>query len=174
MIMGTGAASLTGLMFIVITLIADIERHESILNAGISAFNTPTVVHFCAVLLMTLILTAPWPAFSSVSLALGLLGLGGGFYFLIVRWRMRRVPGYDTPLKDWVWYLIVPLSMYIALIVTAIMLPTNPALTLYFINAVMVALLFIGIRNSWDLLTFLAVERSNNPGEGENNKEKKI
>ncbi len=87
---------------------------------------------------------------------------------------MRRVPGYDTPLKDWVWYLIVPLSMYIALIVTAIMLPTNPALILYFINAVMVALLFIGIRNSWDLLTFLAVERSNNPDEGENNKEKKI
>ena len=31
---------------------------------------------------------------------------------------------------------------------------------LYIISAAMVVLLFLGIRNAWDLVTFLAVERS--------------
>jgi hypothetical protein len=160
MITGTAAATLTGLMFIVITLIADIERHVPTLNAGISAFNTSTVMHFCTVLLMAAILSAPWQAFSSVGLVLGPLGLGEVVYLLAVTRRMRRVPGYQTPLKDWLWYSAVPLSAHIVLIVSAVTLPANPALVLYLISVVMIVLLFTGIRNAWDLVTFLAVERS--------------
>jgi hypothetical protein len=73
---------------------------------------------------------------------------------------MRRVPGYQTPLRDWLWYVAVPLSAHIVLIVAAVTLPANPALVLYLIAVVMVVLLFTGIRNAWDLVTFLAVERS--------------
>ena len=40
------------------------------------------------------------------------------------------------------------------------MLPANPAPALYVIGAAMILLLFLGIRNSWDLVTYLAVERS--------------
>ena len=160
MIAGTAAATLTGLMFIVITLMADFERQVPTLNAGISAFSSPTVVHFCTVLLMAAILSAPWQAFWSVGLVLGLLGLGEGFYLLtVIRW-MRRVPGYKTPLKDWLWYSAIPLGAHIVLIGAAVTLPANPALVLYLIAAVMVVLLFAGIRNAWDLVTFLAVERS--------------
>ncbi len=92
MIAGTAAATLTGLMFIVITLMAGFERHVTTLNAGIAAFNTPTVVHFCTVLLMAAILSAPWQASWSVGLVLGLLGLGEVFYLLAVIRRMRHVP----------------------------------------------------------------------------------
>ncbi|MGE5224115.1 MAG: hypothetical protein ACM3PY_16870, partial [Omnitrophica WOR_2 bacterium] len=56
-IIGSAAATLTGLMFVVVTLMASIETHVSTLNAGISAFNTPTIVHFCAVLLIAGILS---------------------------------------------------------------------------------------------------------------------
>jgi hypothetical protein len=159
-IIGSAAATLTGLMFVVITLIASIERHVSTLNAGISAFNTPTMVHFGAVLLIAGILSAPWQAFSSVSLVLGLSGLGVVLYLLIVIQRMRHIPGYQTPLKDWLWYSVFPLISYIVLIVAAVALPANPALALYIISAVMVVLLFISIHNAWDLVTYLAVERS--------------
>src|SRR6185503_20944824 len=76
MIMGTAAATLTGLMFVVTTLIAGIDAHLSILNAAVSAFNTPVVVHFCVVLLLSGILSAPWQTFSSLGLLLGLVGLG--------------------------------------------------------------------------------------------------
>jgi hypothetical protein len=160
MIIGTAAATLTGLMFIVITLIAGIDVHIPTVNAGISAFNTPTVVHFCSVLLLAVILSAPWQAFASVSLLLGLLGLGEVIYLITVIRRMRRIPGYQTPLRDRLWYSAVPLSAYFVLIVSAITLPVNPALVLYIISAVMVVLLFTGIRNAWDLLTYLAVDRA--------------
>lgn len=77
LIIGSAAATLTGLMFVVITLIAGIERQVETLNAGLSAFNTPTIVHFCAVLLMAGILSAPWQTYLSVSLLLRFAGLGG-------------------------------------------------------------------------------------------------
>jgi hypothetical protein len=160
MIVGTAAATLTGLVVIATTLIAGIEKHVPTLNAGISAFNTPTIVHFCAVLLMAAILSAPWQAFSSLSLLFGLLGLGAVLYLIIVIQQIRHIPGYQTPLKDWLWYIAIPLFAYIVLIIAAVMLSSDPALALYFISAVMLVLLFIGIHNAWDLVTYLAVERS--------------
>ena len=159
-IIGSAAATLTGLMFVVITLIASIDTHVTTLNAAISAFNTPTVVHFCAVLLIAAILSAPWQSFSSVSLVLSLVGLGEVLYLIIVIQRMRHVPDYHTPLKDWLWYAVLPLIAYVVLITAAVVLPANPALALYFISAVMVALLFVGIHNAWYLVTYLAVDRS--------------
>jgi hypothetical protein len=159
-ITGTAAATLTGLMFVATTIVAGIEVQVSTVNAGISAYNTPTVVHFCAVLLMAGMLSAPWQAFSSVGLLLVLLGLGGVFYLIIVIRRMRQVPDYRPPLKDWLWYMAFPIATYILLIFAALALPANPAPALYGISAVMVVLLFTGIHNAWDLVTFLAVERS--------------
>src|SRR5215208_5614293 len=160
MVMGTAAATLTGLMFVVTTLIAGIESHVTTLNAGVSAFNTPTVVHFCAVLLLAAALSAPWQAFSSIGLLVGLWGLVGVFYLIIVMRRMQRVPHYQNTLEDWLWYMALPLLAYLALIVAAIALTANPASALYVISAAMVTLLFLSIRNAWDLVTFLAIERS--------------
>ncbi len=160
MIIGTAAATLTGLMFVVTTLIAGIEKQVSTLNAGVEAFTTPTIVHFCAVLLMAVILSAPWQAYLAVSIVLGLLGIGMAAYLVIVMRRMRRVPDYRTPVRDWIWYVALPLSAYIVLTAAAIALPADPALALYIIAAAMVALLFISLRNAWDLVTFLALQRS--------------
>src|SRR4030095_2074399 len=84
MIMGTAAATLTGLMFVATSLVAGIETHVSTANAGISAFNTPTVVHFSIVLLLAGVLSAPWQTFSSLGLLLELVGLGMVFYSIIV------------------------------------------------------------------------------------------
>ncbi len=160
MIIGTAAATLTGLMFVATTLIAGIDMHAPTVNAGISAFNTPTVVHFCAVLLLAGILSAPWQAFSSVSLLLGLFGLVVAIYLIIIVRRIRRVAHYQSTREDWLWYIALPFLAYILLIVAALLLPADPAPALYVIGAAMILLLFLGIRNSWDLVTYLAVERS--------------
>jgi len=160
MIVGTAAATLTGLMFVVTTLIASIDSHVSILNAAVSAFNTPTVVHFCAVLMLAGILSAPWQTFSSVSLLVGLLGLGMVLYLIVVFQRLRRVPHYQSTLEDWSWYMVFPLLAHILLILSAFLLTENPVPALYMVGAAMISLLLIGIRNAWDMVTFLAVERA--------------
>jgi len=160
MLMGTAAATLTGLMFVVTTLIAGIDAHLSTLNAAVSAYNTPTVVQFAAVLLLAGILSAPWQTLSNLSLLLGLVGLGMVFYSIIVMRRMRQVPNYQSTLEDWLWYLILPLLAHVLLIVAAFVLPGNRALALYVVGAAMILLLLVGIRNAWDMVTFLAVERA--------------
>ena len=164
-IMGTAAATLTGLMFVVTTLIAGIDAHLSTLNAAVSAFNTPTVVQFGAVLLLAGVLSAPWQTFSSLRLLLGLLGLGMVIYLIIVLRRMWRVPNYRSTLEDWLWYLAFPLLAHVLLILAAFVLPENPAPALYIIGFAMILLLLVGIRNAWDMVTFLAVERAHSESE---------
>jgi hypothetical protein len=160
MIIGTAAATLTGLMFVVTTLMAGIDGHLSTLNAAVSAFNTPTVVHFGTVLLLAGVLSAPWQTFSSLSLLLGLLGVGMVFYSIIVLRRMWRVPHYQSTLEDWLWYMALPLLAHVLLTVAAFVLPKNPSAALYIVGSVMMLLLLVGIRNAWDMVTFLAIERS--------------
>jgi hypothetical protein len=160
MIMGTAAATLTGLMFVVTTLIAGIDAHLATLNAAVSAFNTPTVVHFGSALLLAGVLSAPWQTFSSLSLLLGLLGLGMAFYSIVVLQRMWRVPHYQSKLEDWLWYMALPLLAHILLIVAAFVLSKNPSSSLYIVASAMMLLLIVGIRNAWDMVTFLAVERA--------------
>jgi amino acid transporter len=160
MLAGTAAATLTGLMFVATTLVAGINTHVLTANAAIAAFNTPTVVHFCAVLLLAGILSAPWQTFSTVSLLLSLLGLGMVLYLIVVFRRLLRIPHYQSTLEDWSWYLAFPLLADIALIVSAFLLRENPAIALYVVAAAVIVLLLVGIRNAWDMVTFLAVERS--------------
>ena len=156
-IIGSAAATLTGLMFVVISLIVGSRARVSPGNEGIAAFSTPTVVHFCAVLLISAILNAPWPAPWNASLLLGLAGLGGVIYVIIVLRRTRRQTDYQPVLEDWLWYTAFPFISYTALVVAAIVLLGNPALALFVIAAVALLLLFIGIHNAWDTVTYVAV-----------------
>jgi hypothetical protein len=157
-IIGSAAAALTGLMFVVITLIAGARMRRS--SGSVAAFGTPTVVHFCAALLVAAILSAPWQALWNAGLLLGLSGLGGVTYVVIVLRRARRQTEYQPVLEDWLWHTVFPLVSYTALVVAAMVLPGNPALALFVIAAVTVLLLFIGIHNAWDTVTYVAVELS--------------
>ena len=122
-IIGSSAGALTGLMFVVITLIAGTRLRGS--SGSIAAFGTPTVVHFCAALLIAALLSAPWQALWNVGLLLGLVGLGGVTYVIIVVRRTRRQTDYEPQLEDWLWHAIFPLVSYGVLIIGAIMLPIN-------------------------------------------------
>ncbi|HEU5198674.1 MAG TPA: hypothetical protein VFU32_03500 [Ktedonobacterales bacterium] len=171
-IIGSGAAALTGLQFVVVTLIAGMEERRS--GEAIAAFGSPTVVHFCSALLVAAILTAPWPTLSAAAVLLGLCGLGGVAYAVIVIRRARRQQDYQTVREDWLWYIILPLLCYITLVVTAILLIEHEIPALFGTGAATVLLIFIGIHNAWDTVTYLAVERfqqkdkSQDEGTGEN------
>jgi hypothetical protein len=169
-IIGAAAASLTGLMFIVITLIASTRQPGSI-NDAFSAFGTPTVVHFCAALLIAAILSAPWPVLWAVGVLLGLTGLGGMLYAFIVMRRFQRQNSYEPVLEDWVWYVILPFVAYTALLLSALLLPAFAPYVLFIIAAATVLFLFIGIHNSWDSVTYTTLVRSNT-SIGEENRDK--
>ncbi len=158
-IIGSAAATLTGLLFVVVTLIAGVRVRTSS-NDGIAVFSTPNVVHFCAALLIAAILSAPWQALWNAALLLGLVGLGGMIYVAIVLRRARRQTDYKPVLEDWLWHTIFPLASYTAFVVSAVLLPVHPTPTLFVIAAGTLLLLFIGIHNAWDNVTYIAVELS--------------
>src|SRR5437016_11493373 len=80
-IVGSSGAALTGLQFVVIAIIADSRRRSSLTE--VSAFGTPNVVHFCAVLLLSAIVSAPWPGLGGVAFTLGGCGIAGVAYGIV-------------------------------------------------------------------------------------------
>ncbi len=159
-LIGSAAATLTGLIFVVVTLIAGVRVRVSS-GSGIATFSTPDVVHFGVALLVAAILSAPWQALWPAGLLLGLAGLGGMIYGVIVLRRVRRLQtGYQPVLEDWLFHTVLPLVSYTALVVAAIVLPGHPAPALFVIAAATVLLLFIGIHNAWDNVTYIVLELS--------------
>ena len=157
-IIGSAAATLTGLMFVVVTLIAGVRVRVSAQSEAFATFNTPNVVHFCLALLVAAILSAPWQALWQAGVLLGLCGLGGVTYVVIVLRRVRRQTDYEPVLEDWLWHTVLPLVSYTGLVVAAMLLPGYPAPALFVIAAATVLLLFIGIHNAWDNVTYIAIE----------------
>jgi len=158
-IIGSAAATLTGLLFVVITLIIGRRVRVSSPGEGIAVFSTPNVVHLGAALLVAALLSAPWQALWNAGLLLGLAGLGGMSYVIIVLRRARRRQiGYQPVLEDWLWHTVLPFLSYTALVVAALLLSVYPASALFIIAAATLLLLFIGIHNAWDNVTYLALE----------------
>jgi hypothetical protein len=157
-IIGSSAGALTGLMFVVITLIAGTRARRTI--EPIAAFSAPNVVHFCLALLVAAILCAPWQMLWNAGLPLGLCGLGGITYAAIVARRVRRQTDYTPVLEDWLWHTVFPLVSYTALVVAALLLLGNPVPALFVTGAATLLLLFIGIHNAWDTVTYLVLEQS--------------
>ncbi len=155
-IIGSAAATLTGLTFVVVTLIAGMRVRVSS-SEVFATFNTPNVWHFGLALLVAAILSAPWQALWPAGLLLGLTGLGGMIYVVIVLRRARRQTDYQPVLEDWLFHTVLPLVSYTALLVAAILLPGHAAPALFVIAAATVLLLFIRIHNAWDNVLFIAI-----------------
>src|SRR2546427_7649623 len=98
-IIGSSAAALTGLQFVVVVLGAEARS----IGPEVGAFGTPTVVHFCAVLLISAILSVPWRVVSNAGLALGAVGVAGIVYMAGVIRRGRRQKSDVPGVGDWVW-----------------------------------------------------------------------
>jgi hypothetical protein len=152
-IVGSSAAALTGLQFVVIVLGAEVN---AIGERTTRAFGTPTVVHFCAVLFISAVLSAPWPAFPGIGLVIGTLGAIGVVYVLTVIRHARRQSDYVPVFEDWMCHGVLPLIAYAGLLVAGIVLARDPVPTLFVIGAAAVLLLFVGIHNAWDAVTFVA------------------
>lgn len=155
-IVGSSAGALTGLQFVVIALIAEARAAGSMQE--IRAFGSPTVVHFCAALLISAIAAAPWSSVHAVSIVFGICGICGVLYALSVIRHARRQTGYQPDAEDWTWYAALPLAAYAGLLVAATLLASHPTAILFWIAATTLLLLFIGIHNAWDTVTYVAVK----------------
>jgi len=162
---GSSAAALTGLMFVVITLVAGSGRIRRSTPTGISTFSTPTVLHFCCALLVSATLSVPWRVLVHPAILLALAGAFGIVYMLRVTVRTMRLETYKADLEDWTWYSGLPLLAYVALFGGALYLAVHPVDAMFAVAAGALLLIFLGIRNAWDVVTFLAINPDELPPE---------
>jgi hypothetical protein len=156
-IVGSSAGALIGLQFVVLTLIAAMPRRAGTAQAG-AAFSTPNVVHFGSVLLLAGILSAPWEAISPAAILWGVLGLSGIMYEIVVARRMRTQTVYMPVFEDWLFHVVLPLAAYTALAVAAFAAGSHLREALFAIGAAALLLLFVGIHNAWDAVTYHVFE----------------
>jgi len=156
-IVGSSAGALIGLQFVVMTLIADKQVATS--EALGSAFGTPNIIHFSAALLLSAIISAPWHGIVAVAVLLGLVGLSGLIYVVIVVRRLRSQTEYNPVFEDWLFHVLLPFAAYVALIVSALIASSHLGEALFGIGTAALLLLFIGIHNAWDAVTYHLLTR---------------
>ena len=153
-IVGSAAAALTGLQFVVIAL--STERRALRDPKAVEAFGTPTIVHFCAVLSIGALIVMPGHTAATLATALTVLGVAGLVYCVITARRAGRQTGYTPVLEDWLWHAGFPLAAYAALVVTGVAAYRHIIGALYFVAGAALALLFIGIHTAWDSAVFIS------------------
>jgi hypothetical protein len=151
-IVGSSAGALIGLQFVVITLIAERPLPDSERASG--AFATPSVVHFGVVLLLSAILSAPWNSLANAGYVWGLIGVAGLIYTPIVMWRMQKQDAYQPVFEDWLFHAILPFVAYAILLISALTAHTHEREALFLVGAASLLLMFIGIHNAWDAVTW--------------------
>jgi len=153
-IIGSSSAALTGLNFVVIALGA--ESRTTGATADLSAFGTPTIIHFCAALLLSAILSAPWRSPWSVAASLAACAAAGLMYLGRIMLIARRGTTYKPVFEDLLWHFALPIVAYTSLFVASTVFIAHMESALFAIAAVALLLMFIGIHNAWDTATWMA------------------
>jgi hypothetical protein len=151
-IVGSASGALIGLQFVVMTLLA--ERPPADAAAAGAAFGSPTIVHFGAALLLSALLNAPWRTIAVPAALWGLMGFAGVGYAVIVARRMRRQGAYRPELDDWVFYIALPSAAYAMLALSSLAATSHTSAAMACVGIAALMLLFIGIRNAWDSVTY--------------------
>jgi hypothetical protein len=153
---GSSAAALIGLMFVVVTLTAGRDRRE--LEGGKRLYTSPIVWHLGVVLVLSGAAIAPGMGprlFGASSGALAMLGFALGVRNTAGISRTGLSAG-ENLLFDMSWYGIIPAAVYVALGAAAAAVFTGQSWGPPAIAAALMALLLVSIHAEWDLVTFLA------------------
>jgi len=157
LLVGTSAAALTGLMFVVISISPETIAERP--KAGVRAFVTPTMVFFTTALAVSALMLVPHIAPAPLALLLALTSVAGLAYLLWIRvhhyWREQKLDA-----EDWVFFIGLPFLSYVLLLAAAIAIWRDSTLGAPTLAFVTVLLLVVGIHNAWDLVIWLAQKRS--------------
>jgi hypothetical protein len=153
---GTASGAIVGAAFVVASLTANQEKRE----LGIRGFITPTAVHLAGVMVGSAALIVPSPTALFLATFFGIGGLLGIAYGAVVLGRIH-VLNLDWP--DRFWYLTAAPLAYAAMTVSAWAIWSGAAHALQLLAVSLIALLVTGMRNLWDMATFMILSTPKPP-----------
>jgi hypothetical protein len=163
LMLGSSGAALIGLLFVVVTLTADFERNR-VLRA-VSIYMTPTALDFGLVLAISALALTPHLTAPATAVLLGLGALVGLASTIRSCVGIRGMAAAQEPphWSDFWLYGFVPAAVYVALGGDAVALWARAAWAVHATAALVLVLLLVGIRNAWDLITWMAPQRGAQP-----------
>src|SRR5262245_4969956 len=116
-LVGTASATLVGLMFVAVSIGTSIFSEDH--RAAMTAFITPTVMHFAAALFACLLGTIPTHTWYTLGGLLGAGALAGSIYSakLVVQMIIRH--RFNVDLSDRLFYALLPLLGYLLALTAA-------------------------------------------------------
>ena len=155
LLVGGAAGALIGLLFVVASLAG--QLHGGNAEKGRPVYLSPTVFHFSLVLGVGALAMAPhianaiaWP----MLLAAAVIGLGysAAIWCAFIAGEWAEQPHWT----DMWFYGVAPTAIYAGMAAAAVDVARAGAPGLYAIAAAQGALMLVGIRNAWDLITWIA------------------
>ncbi len=168
-IVGSSAAALIGLQFVAMALIADKNNNPTGSQSAIRAFGTPTVVHLGAALVVSAVVSAPWPTELPIAIILASCGVAGTWVSITVIYHARRQSTYRPVFEDWLWHVILPSISYLLLAAGGLLLVGARDWPPFIIAAGVLGTVLIAVHNAWDTVTYIVTElpaKQQDPGTG--------
>lgn len=157
LMVGSSSAVLIGLLFVVITLTT--EGETSTTTDSQRTFLTPTVYHFGAPFFVSAVAITPELSVPVTAIAVALPALVGLFLSAGALMRLSRRRVRAPHWSDHIFYLVLPAALYLALLLSAWAFWSGWAWGAHAIAATVIALVLLGIRDAWDIATWLVHSR---------------
>jgi hypothetical protein len=159
-LIGSASAGLIGLLFVVVSLSTGRDRETSLRGAAL--YMTPTVVNFAVVLSVSAVCLAPGLPLAgrcaafAVATGFGLVNAVRACWGIAHPRRIAAPPHWSD-----IWtYGVAPLVIHLTLAVVIVATVMGPARwTAVGMGALLLVLLLLGVRNAWDLITWIAPAR---------------
>jgi len=154
LLVGGAAGALIGLLFVVITLTAELNPAET--TVGSKVYVSPTIFHFATVFVISAVALAPEGGRVFLGLAIAALAVFGLGYSLLSVLRLARGRPKPTHWSDWIYYGLFPAAAYAALAVAGEAFVTGRGFAADVTAAGSVILLLVGIRDAWDVALWIS------------------
>jgi len=157
LMVGSSAGALIGLLFVVITLTGEIDPAKMTLAQR--TFMSPTVFHFVTVLIIScaaVVTILPAPA---MALAIAIPAVIGTLNSLAALLRLSSGRLAATHWTDYVYYGVLPTIGHLWLVWAAWAVWQGVGWAAYSVAIGAMALLLLGIRDAWDLATWLVYNK---------------
>jgi hypothetical protein len=156
---GTAAATLVGLTFVAASIGASYFEEKN--AAGLRLFLSPTVVHFSAVLIASLLVMVPGTGTSLGALLLAGSVIGVAYSAWVAIDMRRRLLYQSVDFFDRLWYALTPMAGYLVVMMAAVGLLARRQGCLELLATGLGVLLLVGMRNAWDMAVWIAIRAPN-------------
>jgi len=161
-LVGGAAAGLVGLTFVAITVGAGLITKQNI--AALRTFVNPSLIHFTYVFVTASVAVIPTVTRIQLGVLLLLAGLvSAGRILSVLPFMRQQARQHVVDMHDWAWYFLAPLASYLVYVGTGTGLLLGARQALNGLAWASILLLIAGIRNTWDMVLWFVIFKSDPP-----------